>query len=133
MAPDHHLEGPFVTTLSARFRSLRLLSAGTATATATALLLTGCSGDTPSTPACRTVHSKAGDLVPPGVRPCVVYGSGTRPADGGTAGHNVPAGSSGSRTPATTKPPATPKAPTMPKAPAVKAPAVKAPSLAKVR
>ncbi|MBT2396283.1 hypothetical protein [Streptomyces sp. ISL-100] len=124
-------------TFTARLCSLRLASAGIATVTAAALLLTGCAGgDGDGTPECRTERAKSGDLVPSAAhRPCIVYGSGTpRPADGGVG---VPgtAGGGTNRHQAKPKMPGAPKAPSMPKAPAVKAPApaVKAPSLAKVR
>ncbi|MGC5042434.1 hypothetical protein ACLQ16_03855 [Streptomyces albidoflavus] len=135
-----HLEGPSVNTLTVRLRALRPASAAVATVTAVALLLTGCSGGSDGTPACRTVHSKGGDLVPSGgARPCVVYGTGSgahRPTDGGgTAAADVPAAGGSNRTTSKPKAPAAPKAPSAPKAPAAKAPApvVKAPSLLKTR
>ncbi|NUL24943.1 hypothetical protein [Streptomyces lunaelactis] len=129
-----------MTTFTARLRSLRLASAGIATVTAAALLLTGCtSGEGDGTHACRTVRAKGGDLVPSTAhRPCVVYGTGSgahRPADSGVAAPSAPAGGGSNRDQVKPKVPAPPKVPSVPKAPAVKAPApaVKAPSLVKVR
>ncbi|MER5301371.1 hypothetical protein ABT039_18115 [Streptomyces lasiicapitis] len=105
-------------TFTTRLDSLRVRAAATATVTAVALLLTGCSGDSDGTPACRTVHSKGGDLVPSGgVRPCIVHGSAQQSAAGGGVGRPAGSGSSNGA-------PVRPKTPTAPKAPAVKAPSL---------
>ncbi|WP_328333449.1 hypothetical protein [Streptomyces sp. NBC_00455] len=125
-------------TFATRLSSLHLASAGIATVTAAALLLSGCAGgDGGGVAVCRTVRAQGGDLVPSAAhRPCV-YGNGSstqHPAGGGVA---VPGTSGGgtNRNQAKPKAPGAPKAPSVPKAPAVKAPApaVKAPSLVKVR
>ncbi|MGG7574159.1 hypothetical protein [Streptomyces sirii] len=122
-------------TLTVRLHVLRPASAVVATVTAVALLLTGCSGASKGMPACHTVRSKGGDLVPTGSsRPCVVYGtkhstSGHRTADGGAPAAPVVGGSNANRNQAKPKTPATPKVPAV-KAPV---PAFKAPSLVKSR
>ncbi|MCX4976490.1 hypothetical protein [Streptomyces sp. NBC_00620] len=80
-----------------------------------AVLAAGVDDDTRRCPVTRTT---AGDVVPAGPRPCVLYGNGP------SSGAVLPAADGSSSTGSSTKAPATPKA----KTPAAKAPAVKAPA-----
>ncbi|MEU9925081.1 hypothetical protein AB0H51_28000 [Streptomyces griseoluteus] len=82
-------------------------------------------GDDDDPPRCPVSHSGAVDLVPSGVRPCLLYGSGTGVATGYGHGYQH---SGTSHTGSTPRPRSTVKAPGAPKAPAVKAPAAPKPA-----
>ncbi|MBG7704856.1 hypothetical protein HCJ76_44045 [Streptomyces sp. MC1] len=83
-------------------------------------------------PHCPVSHSGAVDMVPSGIRPCVLYGSGTGVATGYGYQHGGTSHSGTSHSGSTPRSRSTVKAPGAPKAPAVKVPAAPKPAAPKV-
>lgn len=86
--------------------------------TALALLSACSTSDDGEPPACPVSRSGGVDIVPSGVRPCVLYGSGGKAAADQDSGRAAIPGGAAKQS----------KAPAAPKVPLVKAPAPKAPA-----